>query len=242
MSLTGFLEKSVAISSKRKGFYGLEIDNLVSNDEGLIQQKEKIEETLGNALILIKMMEAFNDTKKEAQKVFYIQEQKILEFLKTIIIGENVQGKILFDTCYIQGQQKQAKKNKEPFKEMIKIFGTDCTRMYAIDPSQEISEYEHFITKLRNASRYIGQHLYEKKSTRKVSNFDQLTNYLKKRKNTLSEFELRSIYKITDLQREYEEAITKNALDDIMQKILHTTTEDFCDKYLEIHKHQDSEN
>ena len=122
IALTNFLEKSIAISSKRKGFYTFEIDTLVNNDEGLIQQKEKIEETLGHSLILIKMMEAFNDSKKEPQKIFCISENKIFEFLKTIIIGYNVQDKILFDTCYIQEEQKAEKRNKETFKELIKNF------------------------------------------------------------------------------------------------------------------------
>lgn len=129
----------------------------------MTQQKEKIEETLGHALILVKIMEAFNESKKEPEKIFCVDEQKILELLKTVIIGENVQGKTLFSTCYIQQQSKQTKKNKETFKELIKNFGTDCTRMYAIHSDQEITEHEQFINKLRNASRFIGQHLYEKK-------------------------------------------------------------------------------
>lgn len=95
---------------------------LVSNDEGLVQQKEKIEETLGHAFILIKMMEAFSDSKKEPEKICCVSENKIFEFLKTIIIGENIQGKSLFDLCYIQQEQKTGKRNKEPFKELIKNF------------------------------------------------------------------------------------------------------------------------
>lgn len=128
-----------------------------------MQQKEKIEETLGHALILIKMMEAFNDSKIEPKKIFYIHEQKILEFLKTIVIGYNVQEKILFDECHIQEEKKISKKHNDSFKELTKTFGIDCTRLYAINPSQDIEEYEQFINKLRNASRFIGQHLYDKK-------------------------------------------------------------------------------
>ena len=120
ISLTEYLDKSVAIFSKRKGFYSLDIDTLVPNDEGLIQQKEKIEEMLGHALILIKMMEAFDDGKKSPEKMFCIDESKIFEFLKTVIIGYNIQGKMLFDACYIQEEQKQAKKRKEFIKESIK--------------------------------------------------------------------------------------------------------------------------
>lgn len=108
-------------------------------------------------------MEAFNDTKNEPKKVFCINEQKILEFLKTIVIGDNVQDKILFDECHIHEDKKSTKRNRETFKELIKTYGTDCTRMYAVDSDQEIVEYEQFINKLWNASRFIGQHLYEKK-------------------------------------------------------------------------------
>lgn len=68
------------------------------------------------------MMEAFNDKKREPQKIFCIPEQKIMELLKTIIIGENIQGKILFDACYVQEHHTSTKKNKETFKEMIKTF------------------------------------------------------------------------------------------------------------------------
>lgn len=69
-----------------------------------------------------------------------------------------------------------------------------------------------------------------------------MTNYLEKRKNALSEFELRIIHRITDLQKEYEEALAKNALSEIQRKIIQTTKDDFCDKYLEIQKHHDTEN
>jgi len=68
------------------------------------------------------MMEAFNDTKKEVKKILCINENKIFEFLKTIIIGYNIQDKILFDTCYIQKEQNINKKNKATFKELIENF------------------------------------------------------------------------------------------------------------------------
>ena len=97
------------------------------------------------------MMEAFDDGKKAPKKMFCISEYKILEFLKTIIIGKNILGKLLFETCCIQTEQKNTKKNKESFKELIKNHGTDCTRLYAVDSSKNIEEYEQFINKLRNA-------------------------------------------------------------------------------------------
>ncbi|MEI6672791.1 MAG: hypothetical protein WCL02_05715 [bacterium] len=68
------------------------------------------------------MMNAFDENKQQPQKVLYIEENKIFEFLKTIIIGYNVQEKILFDTCYIKEENKPNKKNKESFKELIKNF------------------------------------------------------------------------------------------------------------------------
>ncbi len=242
MTLAEFLEKSIAISSKRKWFYDFDIDILIDNDVWLVLQKEKIEETLGHAFILIKMMEAFNDNKKQPEKIFCVDENRIFELLKTIIIGYNIQNKIVFDTCYIQAEQKISKKNKETFKELVKNFWIDCTRLYAIDPSQEIQEYEQFINKLRNASRFVGQHMYDKKWSRKITDFQQLTNYLDKRKNSLSEFELWIIYKIIEFQKEYEEAMTKNILGEIQQKLITVIKEDFCDKYLEIQKYQDTEN
>ena len=44
------------------------------------------------------------------------------------------------------------------------------------------------------------------------------------------------------MQKEYEEGITKYTISDIQQKLLYMITEDFCDKYLEIQKNQDTEN
>lgn len=98
------------------------MDLLMSNDTGLVQQKEKIEETLGHALILIKIMEAFEDGKNTPQKVLYINEEKIFEFIKTIIIGYKVQGKYLFDSCYIQKNETVKRKSNRNFKELIKDF------------------------------------------------------------------------------------------------------------------------
>lgn len=240
IALTDFLEKSIAITNKKKWFYSFDMDTLVNNDSWLVQQKEKIEETLGHAMILIKTMEAFGESKKETKKIFCAHENKIFEFLKTIIIGYKVQEKALFDTCYVQNEQKD--KNKETFKELIKKYGTDCTRLYAISPNEDILEYEQFISKLRNASRFIGQHLYDKKGTRKISDFEQLTEFLEKRKNALSDFELWIIYKTSELQKDYEEEITKNMLHNAQEKMISILKKDFCDKYLEIQKHQETEN
>ena len=242
ITLAQLLEKSIAISSKGNWFYSFDIDTLVHNDQGLVQQKENIEETLGHALILIKMMEAFSNDRQQAKKILYIKENKIFEIIKTIIIGYNVQDTILFDTCYIQEEKETIKKNKESFKELIKKFWTDCTRLYAVNPKKEITEYEHFISKLRNASRFVSQHIYEKKWSRKVTDFSQLTGYLNKKKSSLSEFESWIIYKTIELQKEYEEAITKGAIYEIQDKMITMIKEDFCDKYLEIQKYQDTEN
>lgn len=70
----------------------------------------------------------------------------------------------------------------------------------------------------------------------------QLTSYLDKRKVSLNEFELWIIYKTTELQKEYEDAIAKTALHEIQDKMITLFKEDFCDKYLELQKHQDTEN
>ena len=69
-----------------------------------------------------------------------------------------------------------------------------------------------------------------------------MTNYLEKRKNEISEFETRIIYKTIDLQKEYEEAIEKNELQNIQSKMITMIKDDFCDKYLEIQKYYDTEN
>ncbi len=243
INLIKILEKSVAIGqAKKKWFYSLEIDTLVNNDTNLRQQKEKIEETLGHALILIKTLEIFQEGKKETEVAITVNEHKIFELLKTIIIGYNVNKQSLCTTCYIQEEQKTSKRNTESFKEQIKNVWTDCTRLFAVDPIQEISEHEQFISKLRNASRFVRQHLYDKKWTRKISDFKQLTSYLDKKKNILEEFELWMIYTTKELQKEYEEALSKNMIKEIQKKIISTIKNDFCDKYLEIQKIQDTEN
>ncbi len=242
IGLMNILDKSIAINSKKRGFYYLNVDLLTPNDEGLVLQKKKIEDILGHGLILIKMMEAFNDTKKEPKKIFSINEQKLFEFLKILVIGENIQGKILFDECMIQKNTPLTKTDKESFKDLIKNYGTDCTRMYAINPTKNITDYEQFMTKLRNASRFITQQRYDKKSTKKINNFLQLTTQLEKKKNELSEFETWIISKVNEIQKEYEEAMNKATLGDIQEKIIHIIREDFCDKYLEIKKHQNTEN
>ncbi|MEI6672790.1 MAG: class I tRNA ligase family protein [bacterium] len=68
-----------------------------------------------------------------------------------------------------------------------------------------------------------------------------MTSYIEKRKSGLSEFELWIMYKIIELQKEYEEHMTKNSLQEIQDKLITIIKEDFCDKYLEIQKYQDTE-
>jgi valyl-tRNA synthetase len=58
----------------------------------------------------------------------------------------------------------------------------------------------------------------------------------------LDEFELWMMYKIAELQKEYEEAFNKNNISEIQSKLITIIKDDFCDKYLEIQKHQDTEN
>lgn len=65
---------------------------------------------------------------------------------------------------------------------------------------------------------------------------------MNKRKASLHEIELWIIYKTIELQKEYEEALSKFSFDEIQHKLLTIITEDFCDKYLEVQKHQDTEN
>jgi valyl-tRNA synthetase len=50
------------------------------------------------------------------------------------------------------------------------------------------------------------------------------------------------MYKITEIQKDYEDAMKKNTLYEIQDKMITLIKEDFCDKYLEIQKHQDTEN
>ena len=241
IGLNDILEHAVAITNRKKWRFSFEVDTLVTNDEWLIQQQEKIEENLWHALILIKTIEALGEDKKQPKKIFYIKKSKIFELFKTIIIGYNVQKKPLFDVCYIQDNE-QKKWNKEQFKQLIKDFWTDCTRLYAIDNNEPIANHEQFINKLRNASRFISQHTYEKKWSRKITDFDQLTSYIEKRKNNISDFEWWMIYKTIELQKEYEEYMTKHEPQNIQKKIITMFKEDFCDKYLEIQKQQETEN
>lgn len=69
-----------------------------------------------------------------------------------------------------------------------------------------------------------------------------MTGYLDKKKTALSEFELRMIYKTIELKKEYQEAMAKSTLIEIQHKMIVLIKEDFCDKYLEIQKYQDTEN
>lgn len=241
VALHEFLERSVAIYTKRKGFYSFNID-AIANDIWLTQQKEKIEETLGNAMILTQTLQIYNKKKKETNNSIYIHEQNIFELCKTIMIGHNIQRKNILNTCHINKDQKIHKKEYHSFKEMTKIFGIDCTRLYAIQPEQTIEEYEHFINKLRNASRFIQQHLYEKKGSKKTHIFEQLASSLEKKKDTLSEFEHWIIYKTTEIQKEYEELLHKDKISEIQDKIITIIKHDFCDKYLEIQKNYETEN
>ena len=238
--LTNILEKSIAIVNNKKWYYWFDIHTLTNDDQWATQQKEKIEETIGNALILVKIMEAFDTNKKQLNKKIYIQDNKIFERTKTMSIWESINNKVLFDTCCIQTHQDK-KNNNESLNKLTQEFGIDTTRLYAIDTTHTIGEYEQFINKLRNASRFVYQHLYQKKWARKITEFEQLTTYINKRTQELSEFELWMVYNIGQLQKEYDDAIEKNTLQEIQHKIINTIKEDFCDKYLEIQKHQDTE-
>ncbi len=233
-TLTDMLETSIAIISKKKWFYSFIIDTL-TNDEGLTQHKEKIEENIGNGLILIKIMEEYSGKKQDTKKIFCIKEHKTEEFLKTVMTWYNVQEKILFNETYIQTE----KEKKGTLKELTKKRGSDCTRLYAINWETPIKTYENFITKFWNASRFIAQNIDNKKA-KKI--FHETTKDIEKKEKQLNEFETWIIFKTKELQKEYEDMLNKNMLDEIQNKMIHFITNDFCDKYLEIQKYQDSDN
>ncbi len=241
-ALTGILETSIAIINKKKWHYSFEIKTLTNESDDLIQSKEKIEETIGNGLILIKMMEAFNEGKQQPDKAIYIAENKKIDIFKTIITGNNVQGNILFNEIYTQKNYEPSKRNSQNFKELTKKRWIDCSRLYAIDPSNDISEYEIFINKFWNASRFISQQIHQQKWAKKTKVFDQIGDQLQKKINKLTEFETRIIYKTAELQKEYAEMLEKNEIEEILAKTIHFVKDDFCDKYLEIQKYQENEN
>ena len=240
ISLTDILEKSIAIINKKKWLYFFSVDTLVHHDEWLIQQQEKIEENLGHTCVMIKALAENTQNKQKPIKIYCSKTNKLFEFLKIIMIGYDIEHTALFDKCYLQ-EESTSKKNKTFFKDTITDFWTDCTRLYANNNTKNITEYQQFLNKLRNASRFIYQHIYNKKWARKISDFKQLTSYLEKRKNNINDIELRSIYKIIELQKEYEENMAKYTPYKIQEKIISIITEDFCDKYLEIQKYQNSE-
>ncbi|MEI7557315.1 MAG: class I tRNA ligase family protein [bacterium] len=45
-----------------------------------------------------------------------------------------------------------------------------------------------------------------------------------------------------ELQKDYAEAMKKTSFHDIQNRMIQIIKEDFCDKYLEIQKHQDTTN
>jgi len=234
IGLIEMLEKSVAISNKKKWFYSFDMDTLTNNDEWLVQKKEKIEETLVYGCMLIKILESFDNGKKTPQKTYVIERNKLYEWIKTILLRhkENEPG---FDSLSTYSRGDTKKRNKESIKSMIQTYGIDSTRLYAIDPNTPPETHTYFLTKLWNVWRLLSQ-----KKEKKAPDFDQMSKYIKKHIWELHEFELRILYKTKELQNEYEEAMKKNNISNIQKKLIQTIQKDFCEKYIEIDKHEHS--
>lgn len=241
VSLSDMLEKSVCIHSKRKWFYYLDIDELV-NDEGVLHQQQRIDETLGHALIMQSIMQAFDEGKTSPQKHIHMTENQINDLIKINSIGHHLTGKRIWDTWYIDTNISNVEIHKKnSHKTNIKDYGTDTTRLYALAPEKDIIEYEQFIHKLRNAARFIMQGNLTKKWTPKTVNFEELWTYLTKKQSNLNEFEIWILYQLQEFQKEYEENIQKYEIRENITKIIHLIKDEFCDKYLEIQKHTESE-
>lgn len=127
-------------------------------DEGVIHQEQRIDEILGHGLIMQAVMQAFDEGKKSPPKEIYITENQINDLIKINSIGHHLTKKWIWNTWYIdETKANKELSKKDSHKINIKNYGTDATRLYALCPDKDITEYEQFIHKLRNAARLIIQ-------------------------------------------------------------------------------------
>ncbi len=232
------LEKSVAISVKKKWFYQFVMDVLVPNDEELKQDKEKIEETLVYALILSDLLSCNGTEKRGAEKIISTYESNIFECLKIMSIWQKILGKNIFDSWYIQNiwnDNVASWKSKNDADSLPKKPKRDIFRLQAVNSQFSSEEYEAFVNKLWNAARFI-THPEEKKKSSKLVEFSKIVKSVQKNIKDLDDTDLWMISKSQELYREYQDAMEQKSLAKIQIMMIESIKNDFCDKYLEIKK------
>jgi len=109
--------------------------------------------------------------------------------------------------------------------------------------AEDAEPYALFINKMRNACRYIYVTYIESKKKKKemVRDLDELALYVEKRMSKISTFEYWMLCRVKELQEDMVESIEKNTLPLFAHRLTECIKKDFCDKFLEVIKIQQTD-
>lgn len=121
------------------------------------------------------------------------------------------------------------------------------TRLYLMSQTQDslsfsqeyLASYDDSIQKFWNACRYVSlaaEELYGKKKI----NLPAIEKELEKHMDDLHDFDLWIINKIRELYQEVDQCLQSNMVREFGLRLLSIVKDDFCNKYLEISKHNKS--
>lgn len=256
-SFIKILDTSFAIHQVSDQKYQFNMDMLIHRDSWLKQEKSKFDISFINAALILHSL--WLDSKKTWSKfspaLMVSGENVLSEINKLMLLWLELYDTIPCDTVFIHNTfcDHKGKKmgalcdNNISPTELMKEFGADTTRLYVIIQwnhdvifdHDKIHMYDDFINKFWNAARYIAINSQAHYSKKGVS-LTALEKELEKDILKLQDFDLWILNKIRNLYQDIDSHILSNDISAFGEKLLHIIRYDFCDKYLEIIKHNTS--
>lgn len=242
--LMNILEKSIAIIDQKWGEYYFNAKAFTKSDTQLQISTEKIDTTFSTARNILENTGIQKGMQAE-RTLIHIQEEDKNMLIKTLLLAKTIYWETPIQNIYIHTSQSII--DQDIYKEMIKKWGNDATRLCLIQEHLlswekwkwgEGEEYLWFINKTRNACRFILQHLKEqhKKLWQEKIDISILANTIEKKSKKGLNHEHRILNKIQEFYDDLPEILEKDKIQEFSLRLMEFIRNDFCEKYLEIMK------
>lgn len=247
--LANILENTLAVVNKKWWRYFFDIASIMGSKEPLTASTEKCENSLITSIMIAQQSWVFEE--KQAEKsIFLWTEKERNTIIKTNILSKVQKKHIPLQDIFIFEEHKPCKPGV--IGELLQEWGSDNIRLQCI--SQEMWEmksltindaqtYDGLLNKIWNASRYVRAnfiHMAKKKKWH-TSDLEEMGLYLENHIKKMDTHDYRILCRIKELYSEIGEYVEKNNIAWLHEKIIDCIKRDFCDKYLEIIKIQQSD-
>lgn len=246
-----YLEKSYLINDFKDQSYLLDMRAIFSKD--IEKPNLTFDHNIVNSILFLKNLGyLWEKATKHKPNFLVIPYDQTINMIKTILLAKELQPsfsfKYIFSLVPIDYKEKNkiwfGKKSFIDISDITESSGWDVSRLLLLSSQKnkitenDISWYENFVNKLRNATRFL---VLQWEPNKRKRHFDKIQKEAEKSKD-ISLYDQWIIHKLKDFSQDYHEMFTSLEMTDILFKLEKLIKSDFCEKYIEMQKIKKSKN